>query len=58
MRGVYHSGSRELQDRFDTRRLADRIEERIVHESIDDDDRAFIDAATEVKTVWIPYGEG
>jgi aldehyde dehydrogenase (NAD+) len=22
------------------------------------DDRAFIDAATEVKTVWIPYGEG
>jgi aldehyde dehydrogenase (NAD+) len=22
------------------------------------DDRVFIDAATEVKTVWIPYGEG
>jgi aldehyde dehydrogenase (NAD+) len=22
------------------------------------DDRPFIDAATEVKTVWIPYGEG
>ncbi|MBP1806099.1 aldehyde dehydrogenase family protein [Rubellimicrobium aerolatum] len=22
------------------------------------DDRAFIDAATEVKTIWIPYGEG
>jgi uncharacterized protein len=44
MRSVYHSGSRELQDRFDTRRLADRIEERIVSETINDDDRAFIEA--------------
>jgi uncharacterized protein len=44
MRGVYHGGSRELQDRFDTRRLADRIEERIVHDAIDDGDRAFIQA--------------
>src|SRR5688500_7144607 len=43
MRSVYHGGSRELQDRFDTRRLADRIEERIVHETIDDGDRAFIE---------------
>jgi uncharacterized protein len=41
---VYHDGSRELQDRFDTRRLADRIDERIVHDRIDDDDRAFIEA--------------
>jgi predicted pyridoxine 5'-phosphate oxidase superfamily flavin-nucleotide-binding protein len=41
---VYHEGSRSLQDRFDTRRLADRIEERIVRETIDDDDRAFIAA--------------
>jgi predicted pyridoxine 5'-phosphate oxidase superfamily flavin-nucleotide-binding protein len=41
---VYHSGNRELQERFDTRRLADRIDERIVHDSIDDDDRAFIEA--------------
>ena len=44
MRGVYHGGSRELQDLFDTRRLADRIEERIVHETIDEGDRAFIEA--------------
>ena len=42
--GLYHDGSRELQDRFDTRRLADRIEERIVHDKIDDGDRAFIEA--------------
>ena len=39
----YHDASRGLQDRFDTRRLADRIEERIVHDTIDDGDRAFIE---------------
>jgi predicted pyridoxine 5'-phosphate oxidase superfamily flavin-nucleotide-binding protein len=41
---LYHEGSRQLQDRFDTRRLADRIEERIVRDRIDDDDRNFIEA--------------
>src|SRR5262249_4029258 len=40
----YNDGSRRLQDRFDTRRLADRTDERIVHETIDGDDRAFIEA--------------
>jgi hypothetical protein len=29
MADLYHEGNRTLQDRFDTRRLADRIEERI-----------------------------
>ena len=24
---IYHEGSRELQDRFDSRRIADRLEE-------------------------------
>ena len=41
---LYHDGNRRLQDQFDTRRLADRIEERIVRDTIDDDDRAFIEA--------------
>ena len=41
---MYHDGSRGFQDRFDTRRLADRIAERIVHDRIDDDDAAFIRA--------------
>jgi predicted pyridoxine 5'-phosphate oxidase superfamily flavin-nucleotide-binding protein len=41
---LYHEGSRRLQARFDTKRLADRIEERIVRDSIDDDDRSFIEA--------------
>jgi predicted pyridoxine 5'-phosphate oxidase superfamily flavin-nucleotide-binding protein len=41
---LYHGGSRRLQDRFDTRRIADRLEEKTVRETIDDDDRAFIEA--------------
>jgi predicted pyridoxine 5'-phosphate oxidase superfamily flavin-nucleotide-binding protein len=41
---MYHEASRRLQDRFDTRRLADRLEGRTVRDFIDDDDRAFIEA--------------
>ncbi|MGI9110922.1 MAG: pyridoxamine 5'-phosphate oxidase family protein [Gaiellaceae bacterium] len=41
---LYGPQSRELQDRFDTRRLADRLEERVVRATIDADDRAFIEA--------------
>src|SRR6186997_2721490 len=42
---TYHDGSRQLQDRFDTRRLADRLDEKFVSRGfIDDDDRAFIEA--------------
>ena len=31
---MFHEGSRALQDRFDSRHLADRIEERLVHRDI------------------------
>src|SRR3954454_3220032 len=42
---TYHHGSRELQDRFDTRRLADRLDEKFVSRGfIDADDKAFIEA--------------
>jgi len=43
MPASYHEGSRWFQDRFDTRRLADRIDERLVDDVIDADDRAFIE---------------
>ena len=43
MPASYHGGNRHFQDRFDTRRLADRIEERLVSDVIDADDRAFIE---------------
>jgi uncharacterized protein len=44
MSETYHDGHRSLQDRFDTRRLADRIDERLVDDVIDADDRAFIES--------------
>jgi uncharacterized protein len=36
MSSPYHGGSRRLQDRFDTRRLADRIEEKFFSDGIID----------------------
>jgi uncharacterized protein len=41
---TYHDGHRRLQRRFDTRRLADRLDERFVQRgTIDADDKAFIE---------------
>jgi predicted pyridoxine 5'-phosphate oxidase superfamily flavin-nucleotide-binding protein len=40
---MYHEGSRRLQDRFDSRRIADRLEQVTVHGAITNDDRAFIE---------------
>jgi predicted pyridoxine 5'-phosphate oxidase superfamily flavin-nucleotide-binding protein len=39
----YHPGARHFQDQFDTRRLADRIDERLMHAAITEEDRAFIE---------------
>jgi uncharacterized protein len=44
MTSMFHEGSRTLQDRFDTRRIADRIEGRLVKDAIDDGSRQFIEA--------------
>jgi len=41
---IYHDGNRDLQDRFDTRRIADRIEEVLVSDTISEHDRAFIES--------------
>src|SRR6266508_3076141 len=42
---TYHDGHRGFQDRFGTRRLADRIDERFVARPfIDADDKAFIES--------------
>jgi len=41
---LYHDGSRRLQDQFQTRRLADRLEEKINHTVFTDADRAFIES--------------
>lgn len=39
----YNAGSRELQDRFDTRRLADRLDERLGRDRLTPEDAAFIE---------------
>jgi uncharacterized protein len=43
MSELYHAGNRTLQDQFDTRRLADRLQEVKVHEAFTSDDSAFIE---------------
>ena len=42
---LYHQGSRELQDRFDTRRIADRLERVNLRAAFTDSDRELIEAA-------------
>lgn len=45
MTETYHAGQRALQDRFDTRRLADRIDDVLTHETIDSNAARLIGAA-------------
>ena len=41
---MYHQGNRELQDRFDSRRLADRLVEKLRRDRFNDEDRAFVES--------------
>jgi len=41
---VYHDGMRRLQDRFDTRRLADRLDETLGRTQFKPEDQTFIEA--------------
>lgn len=43
MSDMYCHYHRQLQDRFETRRLADRIDDTLVHDSLNAADRAFIE---------------
>jgi predicted pyridoxine 5'-phosphate oxidase superfamily flavin-nucleotide-binding protein len=42
MDSAYHDGMRRLQDRFDSRRLADRLDETLARDAFDAGSRAFI----------------
>jgi predicted pyridoxine 5'-phosphate oxidase superfamily flavin-nucleotide-binding protein len=42
---MYHAGNRALQDRFDSRRIADRLEEKRTRIAFNEGDRAFIGEA-------------
>jgi len=41
---MYHHGSRQLQDDFSTRKLADRLAEVLARDAFTDEDRAFIES--------------
>ena len=43
MTDLYNAGARELQDQFDSRRIADRLVEVTVHDTITETDCAFIE---------------
>lgn len=40
---MFHDGNRRLQDQFDSRRIADRLEERLTHVAFTEQDKAFIE---------------
>jgi predicted pyridoxine 5'-phosphate oxidase superfamily flavin-nucleotide-binding protein len=42
---MYHEGARALQDRFDSRRIADRLEQVTVHAEFTEADKTFVERA-------------
>ncbi len=40
---MFHDGNRRLQDQFDSRRISDRLVEKLTHFAFSDQDRAFIE---------------
>ncbi len=42
---LYHEGNRRLQDQFDSRRISDRLEQKLARTAFSADDKAFIEGA-------------
>jgi predicted pyridoxine 5'-phosphate oxidase superfamily flavin-nucleotide-binding protein len=42
---MYHDGNRALQDEFDSRRISDRLEEKLTRTAFTADDKTFIESA-------------
>jgi predicted pyridoxine 5'-phosphate oxidase superfamily flavin-nucleotide-binding protein len=42
---MYHEGNRRLQDEFDSRRISDRLEEKLTRTAFTADDKTFIEGA-------------
>jgi predicted pyridoxine 5'-phosphate oxidase superfamily flavin-nucleotide-binding protein len=42
---MFHDGNRALQDQFDSRRIADRLEEKLTRRQLTPQDQAFIESA-------------
>jgi uncharacterized protein len=41
---MYHDGNRRLQDRFESRRISDRLEEKLTRTQFSSEDKAFIES--------------
>ena len=41
---MYHEGNRRLQDQFDSRKIADRLEEKLTRTAFTDEDKSFIES--------------
>ena len=41
---MYHDGNRKLQDQFDSRRISDRLEEKLTRREFSDDDKQFVES--------------
>jgi uncharacterized protein len=41
---MFHEGNRRLQDTFESRRIADRLEEKLTRTAFTDEDKAFIES--------------
>jgi uncharacterized protein len=41
---MYHDGNRRLQDRFDSRRISDSLEQKLTRQAFTPDDRSFIES--------------
>jgi uncharacterized protein len=42
---MYHEGNRKLQDTFESRRIADRLEEKLTRTAFSDDDKGFVESS-------------
>ena len=41
---MYHEGNRQLQDQFDSRRISDRLEEKLMRKEFTADDKQYIES--------------
>lgn len=41
---MFHDGNRQLQDRFDSRLISDRLEQKLTRKQFTDDDKSFIES--------------
>lgn len=49
---MYHDGNRQLQDRFGSRRISDKLEEKLTRTAFTAEDKAFIEDVDPPEPAW------